>query len=358
MIRNRSGYSFRSATGHLKDVVARIEECAYPAAAITDRASTFGYARWAKLCKEKGLKAVFGLELAVTHKHSLRERKNWTDYWTFIAINDIVRINRLLALATEQFYYRPQITYEQAIAAKGVVKIVGNRSDFSAFKPSPDIYVGLSPSCSKGYITDALKKGHNLAACSDNSWTRNTEEDQILYETILGRDASLQSYDQFIQSESEWYKSTQYATNLLQQQNAVKNSHLILQWCNATLRQSTLLDPEKSKTLRAMCEDGAQLLECDLSDPIYASRLDRELKLIADKGYENYFYILSDLCQWSRKNLLMGPARGSSAGSLVCYLLEITTVNPIKYGTIFERFLDLNRGGYKFNKEFDKTGLF
>ncbi|MFN9115581.1 MAG: DNA polymerase III subunit alpha, partial [Bacteroidota bacterium] len=81
----------------------------------------------------------------------------------------------------------------------------------------------------------------------------------------------------------------------------------------------------------------------DLSDPVYGERLNRELNLIAEKNFEDYFYLVGDACRWARKNMAVGPARGSSCGSLACYLLGITTVDPIPHGLIFERFIDVNR---------------
>lgn len=343
MVRIRSGYSFRSATGKIENVMKRILECKYPAAPITDRASTFGYVRWQKLCKQNNIKPVYGVEIAVTGKEQLKERKNSTDYWTFIAINDVAAVNRLVALATEQFYYEALLSYEQAAQAEGVVKIAGYRSDLTKFKPQPDIYISLAPSCSKGYISKALSLGHQLAACSDNKWTNNTLEDQILYETIVGREASLQSYPQFILDDSQWFDSIQYSCSREQAEQALANSKLILKYSNASLKKARMVVPEKPLSLRDMCIAGAAKLNCDLSDPVYEARLNRELSLIEEKGYEDYFYIISDLCRWSRERFPVGPARGSSAGSLVCYLLEITTVNPIPYRLLYERFVDIHR---------------
>lgn len=77
---------------------------------------------------------------------------------------------------------------------------------------------------------------------------------------------------------------------------------------------------------------------------VYQQRLDRELKLIAEKGFADYFLIVADLMQWAKKRgILVGPARGSSAGSLVCYLTGITEIDPIPFGLLFERFIDSTR---------------
>lgn len=75
----------------------------------------------------------------------------------------------------------------------------------------------------------------------------------------------------------------------------------------------------------------------------YEERLRYELNLIKQKDYEDYFMIVSDMVKEAKKTMLVGPSRGSSAGSLVCYLLEITEVDPIRHHLIFERFIDINR---------------
>jgi DNA-directed DNA polymerase III PolC len=75
----------------------------------------------------------------------------------------------------------------------------------------------------------------------------------------------------------------------------------------------------------------------------YQERLERELAMIKKKEYESYFIVVADLIVWAKQRMLVGPGRGSSAGSLVCYLLQITEVDPIIHKLIFERFIDINR---------------
>lgn len=113
-------------------------------------------------------------------------------------------------------------------------------------------------------------------------------------------------------------------------------------------------EDEKIKYLRAMCYEGMVKkgmwpkegeLSLDVKKAkLYKDRLDHELDIIVQKNFVDYFLVVSDLIQWSKSHgILVGPARGSSAGSLACYALSITEVDPIKYGLIFERFIDLNR---------------
>jgi DNA-directed DNA polymerase III PolC len=75
----------------------------------------------------------------------------------------------------------------------------------------------------------------------------------------------------------------------------------------------------------------------------YEQRLQRELAMIAQKRYESYFLVVADLISWAKARMLVGAGRGSSAGSLVCYLLRITEVDPLPHGLLFERFIDVSR---------------
>ncbi len=340
MPRIRTGYSFRSAAGSLEDVMSRIKHCGFTKASMTDRASTFGYNKWSKLCRENDIDAVFGIELAVAQ--SYEEKKPSVDHWLFLAIDNIEPINDLLNLATQQFRYQPIITYEQAMAAEGVNRVFGHRCKLDLIEPQDRLFYGLGPASSRGHVRRAKQKGFAFAATSDNRFPN--EEEVGFYEVLVGRNAETQSYDQHIQTDDEWMASTD-RTGLSEQerQQALSNRNSIWAQGNAQLKRAELVSPPRPASLREMCELGAEKLGCDLNDPEYSVRLGKELLLIEEKGYEDYFYLVADICQWARPRMAVGPARGSSCGSLVCYLLEITTVDPLPFGLIFERFIDINR---------------
>lgn len=342
MFKVRTGYSFRSAAGKIEKVLDRLQELGCTHAPITDRASTFGFYRWKKACKARGMTPVFGVELAVTA--SINAKKPSVDYWTFIAQDSIEPINRLVTLATTQFRYQPLITLEQAMAAQGVFKMTGHRPppEFWELEPQDDVAVGMMPSTPVAVVNRAMAKGWMFAASSDNRFA--TEANQGLYEVVTGRWAETNTYPQHLLSKDEWRQSVAHHNlpdTVLNAAGAL--SEHWLEQSNAKLLKSSLPPFKVEQTLLQLCEAGAGQLACDLTDPIYRARLDRELALIKDKGYEDYFYIVADICQWARARMLVGPARGSSCGSLVCYLLRITTVDPIPFGLIFERFVDINR---------------
>lgn len=338
-MRIRSGYSFRVAAGMIDDVMGRVKEVGLPVAPISDRASTFGFNRWSKLSKKNELKPVFGVELAVTN--SLSAKKPIVDYWTFFAQDDLKPVHELLQLATEQFRYEPLLTYEQAWSKEGVFKIVGNRSLLDEFVPRDDLFVALSPSVQKGYVQECINAGHKFIQSSDNKFVR--KEDQGFYEVLVGRGAAIQTYPQHILNEEEWRKSVQRFGDEDFIAAASANMKHVMDSCNAKMKVGTLLSPPKTKTLRELCIEGAEKLGIDLTDETYLARMDRELKLIAEKKFEDYFFIIADVMQFARQKMICGPARGSSCGSLVCYLLEITTVDPLKYDLLFERFIDITR---------------
>lgn len=337
-MRVRTGYSFRSAVGSLEATMDRIKTLGWAAAPISDRASAFGFGRWKKLAEKAGLKPIYGVELAVTE--SPNAPRPVSDYWTFFALDDVASVNHLIELATSQFRYEPLLTYEQANAASGVLKIVGHRSNLSLVEKSKNTFVALSPAISKGYANEAAKLGLPFIASSDNRFPEPSWEP--LFEIICGN--SSQTYDQFLLDHDQWAAAVE---GKVEPEEATKAWKTFQTWMKrktwGELRVAKLLSPAKKKTLRKMCEEGAKKIGCNIKDKIYAARLDRELKMIAEKEFEDYFYIIADVVSWARERMIVGPARGSSCGSLVCYLLGITTIDPIPFGLIFERFIDVNR---------------
>ena len=105
--------------------------------------------------------------------------------------------------------------------------------------------------------------------------------------------------------------------------------------------------PKKNalKTLKDMCEQS--LVDMGLEDETYRNRLKEELEVIEDKNFSSYFLVVSDMVNWAKQNeILVGPGRGSAAGSLICYLLGITEVDPIKYDLLFFRFINKERADW------------
>lgn len=337
-MRIRTGFSFRTAVGHLSEVIERVKEIGWEVAPISDRTSTFGFTQWTKLAKKSGLRPIYGVELAVVPE--LGQNKPRLDFWTFFAKDSLRPLHDLIARATKELP-EPCLSYEQALnETQGLVKIAGERVLLDLVKPTKDFYIGLSPSLPKLTYNEAKKRKLRFLATSDNVYPRET--DREFYRVALGYRASVQTYPQHIMTDDEWIEACWQFTTA-DCVRAIDNRNKVFKLCKAEMKSGTLLVPDKPKSLRAMCEDGASTLKVNLSDQIYLERLNRELALIEEKKFEDYFYIIADMINWAKRHMIVGPARGSSCGSLVCYLLGITSIDPIPFGLIFERFIDTTR---------------
>ena len=103
---------------------------------------------------------------------------------------------------------------------------------------------------------------------------------------------------------------------------------------------------DADERLRELAEKGLEGLQ-KASDPIYKERLEEELSVIASKNFASYFLVVADMINWAKdNNIKVGPGRGSAAGSLVCYALGITDVDPIKYDLLFFRFINPERNDF------------
>ena len=341
MARIRTGFSFRTAVGHLEDVISRLQEIDWKVAPISDRCSTFGFVEWTDLVVKASLRPLYGVELGVVPE--LGAKKPQIDYWTFFAKKDLQDLHRIIALATNRNNKEPELLYNEALTAEGLIKICGERVLLSEItkKPTKDFFVGLSPSLPKITYKEAKKRKFKFIATSDNYYPRSTDKE--FYRVALGYRSNTQTYPMHILSDEEWIEEMNWRCEKNDIIDALDNRERAFRSSKVELKKATLLVPNKPKTLRQMCEESAPKLGVDLSDPIYAERLNRELGLIDEKKFEDYFYIIADMIAYAKTKMIVGPARGSSCGSLVCYLLGITAIDPIPFDLIFERFIDTTR---------------
>lgn len=329
-MRLRTGYSFRNVFGPLAEVMDKVETDFAP---ITDRASTFGFVNWTKLCEERGKKPIYGLEVSVSPE--ITAKKVTRSPFTFIATESITWLHKIMAQASEQFRYEPLLDYHWlGVIPHHIAIIPGRNALLHLLDPDrPNLYIPDGPGTPASHYEWADKHGVPLIATGDNYYVDS--DDRAVYEVLAGFNASSQSFPMHILTEAELRRHCRPSSILARDELAAR--------CSATLQPGELLRPEHQLSLREMCLEGAKRLGCDLSRPEYAERLDKELELITTKQFEDYFFIVADLVEESKKMMCVGPARGSSCGSLVCYLLGITTIDPIPFDLIFERFIDINR---------------
>jgi len=337
-----TGYSFRHAVGSLAEVISRIKEIGWSEAPVADRLSTFSFVKWDRMTKEAGLRPVYGVSLGVVPERGVK--KPIVDWWKFFAKDSLEPLHDLLYRATSR-EGDSWVTYEEMMTGgfDGLIAITGSRVLLDNISVHEDLYVAMSPATPKGLWVEAKDRGHRFVAISDNCYPRR--DDERMYLAALGWRSSTQTYPRHIMGDAELREAIWYC-GYEDFSVAVKNRQKILTRCRAEMKKAALLRPPQEKTLREMCVEGAKRRGCDLSDPVYAERLEKELRIIDEKNFADYFFVVADILQWARQHMICGPGRGSSSGSLVCWLLEITAVDPIKFDLVFERFIDITRADY------------
>jgi DNA-directed DNA polymerase III PolC len=318
----RSEYSFNAFAP-----IKQISELPGSAIGIADDNSTFGHYQLYKLCNERGVKPILGVRLMVT-LWKVEKRKGWGPNYIFIAKNNdgLVEIYELVKKSFDNFYYFPFIELKDVVELSENVIVISEH-----FETDERIdYIGISP------ITTpkALKSNLPKVALSSNRYIH--PHNRHVYELLAGDKRETQTYPQYILS-SDHHKS------MFGNDEAIKNTYVIAEQCNVEFTPSDMIRYKGSNKIEYLCKLGSIRLKVNLEDPEYKARYEREMKLIIEKDYVDYFLIVADMIKFAKKSMLVGPSRGSSAGSLVCYLCGITTVDPIKYGLLFERFIDINR---------------
>lgn len=186
----------------------------------------------------------------------------------------------------------------------------------------------------------AKRTGKPLVATSDNNYPRDDHRAQFL--SLSG---GAKVTPQHLLSEEEWLLRPGLLTKA-QIQGAIGKAHEIAEDLTGLELPKAPMIKFKGDLRKLVMKGKRYRIEnqhITAWTPEYEERLQKEMKMIKEKEYESYFLVVADLVQWAKGEMLVGPARGSSAGSLVCYLLRITEVDPLVFGLLFERFIDVNR---------------
>lgn len=301
---------------------------------IADINGTWGHVRWQGVCEKAGIKPIYGVRLNVVENVNLKERRAPADLMSFIAMNNdgLKEIYQLVDLAHQQFYYKPIISYSQ------LNKISKNVTIISGYSPHLDIikreiFLELSPS-----TPHAIRniKGYKYIACCDN-WIINKDDVDVYEPFAWDRDRERKTSPMHILTDKEWLKIYP------DRKDALKLRDKIAKKAKAKLAKASMVKYNRKANIEKMALQGAKEKNVNLKNKVYRKRFNREMDLIREKGYVDYFLVVADLIRYAKERMVVGHARGSSAGSLVCYLLGITEIDPIPYGLVFERFIDVNR---------------
>lgn len=320
-LRIRTEYSFGETYAPIDRVIKRLKEIGCTAAGIVDN-STWGHVEWFYKCKETGILPLLGVECIVT------DNEDETPLMWFIAKNT-EGLSELYRSISKSYLNRVKTNrgMKNRLYKKDVLSLSDN-----IFKFAGDIYDGkflkeckaiidLNPS---SIILNLKKKKlaatHGLMVMNtcDNAYAY--PEDDGIFEII---------------SKAGNKPSEQYITELEPQLNLIPKACQNLQLPKAPMVRS-------KGNLEKLCREGIKFRKMKWNKE-YEERLMYELELIRSKDYESYFLIVADMVQYAKDHMLVGPSRGSAAGSLVCYLSRITEIDPIPPGLFFERFIAINR---------------
>ncbi|MBQ4473718.1 MAG: DNA polymerase III subunit alpha [Lachnospiraceae bacterium] len=382
-------YSLLDGSGKISEMVHQAKELGFDSLAITDHGVMYGCIDFYKACHKEGIKPIIGCEVYVApgSRHD-REAGSTSDerynHLILLAENDRGYHNLVKIVSrgfTEGFYYRPRVDYEVleefhegiiALSAclAGEVAMHLRRGFYEEAKKSAlhlqsvfgegnfflelqDHGMSEQKLVNQGLLRLHEETGIELVATNDVHYTfaSDAESHDILLCIQTQRkvtDENRMRYEggqYYLKSEEEMRALFPYA------QEALDNTHRIAERCDVTIvfgeyKLPVYPVPEgysAKSYLRKLCFDGLAKRYGDADDSL-KERMEYELSTIESMGFVDYFLIVWDFIKYAKDHgIAVGPGRGSAAGSIVAYCLEITDINPIKYNLLFERFLNPER---------------
>ena len=325
----RTEYSFKKCYGFIHDIIEVAGE--EPAIGIADDSNTYGHVKHYQDCSRKGVKPILGVRLMVCDK-PVEKVKVFGPRYIFLARNPagLAELYALVKLAYDQFYYHPRLFQIDLLGISKNIIVIANVFN----SPTRIDYIALNQTTPK-FIADwpGIPK---VATCVN--WYTKADDKQVYQLLASTRGMESQTFPQHILNPDEWLHLWPG------RQEAIDMTYEIADLCDDyELPVASMVKFTGRVTLRQLCKAGARKRGISLDDPVYKERLERELKLIEEKDFGDYFLVVSEMVRKAKRKMLVGPARGSAAGSLVCFLTQITEVDPIKYDLLFERFVDINR---------------
>ena len=326
----KTSYSILSSLNGIKKIVSLAKEYGYSSLAITDENNMFGVMEFYLECKKNNIKPIIGIELTMSNTILLLYSKNLNGYKNLI---------KLATIKSDR-----EVTYEDLTTYKDNLILVMpyNTFDEKIYNIYEDKYIGYTNQEEKDKIKD--KK----VLINDVKYLYKKDSTYLDYITMIKEGKVLGEYE--LNTHLSNYLLTTEEVKSLSDDDDIENTHIIAESCNVELTYTNdllpIYDPniDSKKFLYELSHKGLnRRLNGNIPDK-YKERLEMELKVIDEMGFNDYFLIVYDYVLYSKKNnILVGPGRGSAAGSLVSYTLGITDIDPIKYNLLFERFLNKER---------------
>ncbi|RCW52309.1 DNA polymerase III subunit alpha [Halanaerobium sp. ST460_2HS_T2] len=383
-LHNHTAFSLLDGAIRIDSLIKKTKEYGMKAAAITDHGVLYGMIEFYRKAKKEGIKPIIGAELYLAP--GSRFEKNRKRYHLVLLAQNKEGYHNLIQLVSkawlEGFYYKPRVDKELlAEYSRGLIClsaclqgeipqliINGNydlakkaASDYQAIFGRDNFFLELQDhnlqkekEAAQGLLR--LSREEKIPAVVTNDSHYLNKKDAELQDILLALQTGTTVDDEnrmTFSGEEFYYKSPSEMQALFPElESAYQNTGKIADRVKLDLDFNHFYLPEypdlgKAKSpeelLKKLCFKGLKVKEMD-SDQQALDRLKYELKIIFEMGYAAYFLIVYDFVKYAEDNgIMVGPGRGSAAGSLVAYLLNITKVNPLKYGLIFERFLNPER---------------
>lgn len=380
-------YSLLDGFSRVKNLVARAKELNMSAVAITDHGCMFGAIDFFKVAKAEGIKPIIGCEV-YTAPRSMRDKDPNYDKsqgHLILLAKDMQGYQNLIKLVSEAyvqgFYYKPRVDIDEiskysegiialsACLAGDVSQALMNRNyekaksialRYKEIFGEDNYYIEIQDhnlpeqkEVNSELIKLSKEIGVGLVATNDVHYVR--KEDSKIHDILMciqmGKTVNDPARMRF-GSDEFYLKSRQEMESVFPDvQEALDNTVKIAQRCNVEFDFNTIHLPKydvpsgytPNEYLRMLCFKGLKERYENPSKEIL-ERLEYELGVIEKMGYVEYFLITWDFINFARENSIMvGPGRGSAAGSIVSYTLYITDIDPIKYSLLFERFLNPER---------------
>lgn len=380
---NHTAYSLLDSDSKLEDIIDRLKEINQNAIAITEHGNVFSSVKMYKLCKENNIKFIYGCEFYICDDIKIKDPSSKYSHLIILAKNEQGRINlnKLLSIAHIQGkYYKPRIDFEILKQHKdGLVVLsaclageIQRNLVQEQYKKAEEIALRYKSVFDNDYYLEiqshdnelqnmtnieviklAQKLNIKYVVTTDSHYIRKEDSElhNIFIQIGTERESGETYDDCYLQSEEEVRNNLHYLPKDVVD-NAIKTTCEISEKCDSNIPLSVpiiphVTVPEKFKDeieyLKDLCVKGwinRGFNELSKEDyVIYQDRLLYEFDAVTKMGFEGYYLMVYSYATSVKRR---GVARGSGGGSLIAYLLNITDIDPVKYGLWFERFIDVS----------------
>lgn len=383
-----SHYSLLDGLAKINDLLSYVKELGMDSVAITDHGVMYGAVEFYKKAKAAGIKPIIGCEVYVAIGNMSDKRPGIDDKRSHLVllVKNEEGYKNLVKLLTrahlDGFYYKPRIDEEllkkhssgliglsaclqgripQLILANKIKEAEETAEKYQTIFGKDNFYLEIQnhvnikeqQKVNDGLVAISKKTSIPLVATNDVHYLQKEDAEAQDILMLINTGADPNDPERLTMKENDFsLKSPEIMANEFKEYpEAIENTQKIKDACNFELelgktKLPVFETPDNKNANDYLTELSRQGLEKRYPEitPELTQRLEYELSVIKQTGFAPYFLIVQDFVQWAKsKRIVVGPGRGSAAGSLVSYCLGITNVDPIKYSLFFERFLNPDR---------------